>query len=123
MKFMIGDIVKGNIEADRRYGITTSDCIGEVIGIEKYNGDEYITLKVISHDSYKIEVGREYEVLSDCFDLVDDNWNGLFRTANKRKLFIIKNGVPVVENVSKDSPCYKQLCAEYSEYMKKKKEK
>lgn len=54
MKFRIGDIVKGNKEADRRYGLTTSDCIGEVVHV--YN-DGTITLKIISHEYYKMKLG------------------------------------------------------------------
>jgi len=124
MKFCIGDLVKGNNEADRRYGITTSGCIGEVVGICVENGVEYITLKVVSHEIYPSEIGHKFDVLAGCFDLVDTYvWNGIFRTANNRRLFSVENGVPVVENVSKDSPCYKQLCAEYDEYVKNKKEK
>lgn len=55
--------------------------------------------------------------------MTPDSWNGLYGVANHRQLFTVENGVPVVENVGKDSPCYKQLCAEYQEYMKKEKEK
>lgn len=121
MKFEIGDIVKGNREADRRYGITTSDCTGEVI---KVYGDGAIVLKIIFHKYYKNEVGQNFNVAECCFDLVtSDSWTGLYGVANCRRLFSVENGVPVVNNVSKDSPCYKQLCSEYNEYMKKKKEK
>ena len=121
MKFRIGDIVRGNKEADRRYGLTTSDCIGEVVKV--YN-DGTITLKIIQHEYYKNEVGHEFDVTDCCFDLVaPDSWTGLYGVANKKQLFTVENSVPVVENVSKDSPCYKQLCAEYEEFLKKEKEK
>lgn len=121
MKFRIGDIVKGNKEADRRYGLTTSDCTGEVVKV--YN-DGTITLKIIAHEFYKNEIGREFDVADFCFDLVtSDSWTGLYGIANYRQLFTIENGIPVVNNVGKDSPCYRQLCAEYKEYMKKEKEK
>lgn len=121
MKFKIGDIVKGNEAADSRYGYTTSYCIGEVIGVYESGN---ILLKIISHEIYKSEVGHKYIVDACCFDLVTpDNWTGLYGIANYRQLFSVENGVPVVSNVGKDSPCYKQLCAEYEEFLKKEKEK
>ena len=121
MKFKVGDIVKGNIHSDFRYEYTTSCCIGEVIEIYE---DGLIMLKIISHERYENQIGSEYAVDEDYFDLVASNsWVGLYGTANYKKLFSIENGVPVVNNVSKDSPCYKQLCAEYKEYLKKEKEK
>lgn len=121
MKFKVGDIVKGNIHSDFRYEYTTSCCIGEVIEIYE---DGLIMLKIISHERYENQIGSEYAVDEDYFDLVASNsWTGLYGTANYKKLFTIENGVPVVNNVSKDSPCYKQLCAEYKEFLKKEKEK
>lgn len=121
MKFKIGDIVKGNKNSNFKYEYTTSYCTGEVI--EVY-GDGMIRLKILSHERYKNEVGSEYAVDEDYFELVaSNNWVGLYRTANYKKLFSIENGVPVVNNVEKDSPCYRQLCAEYNEYLKKEKEK
>lgn len=121
MKFRIGDIVKGNKEADRKYGLTTSDCVGEVVKV--YN-DGTITLKIIQHEYYKNEVGHEFDVADYCFDLVTpDSWRGLYGNAYHKQLFSVENGVPVVDNVIKDSPCYKQLCAEYEEYLKNEKEK
>lgn len=121
MKFRIGDIVKGNINADYKYCVTTSDCTGKVIKAYK---DGTVVLKIISHERYQEEIGNEYSVDEDYFDLVASNsWIGLYSTANYKKLFTIENGVPVVNNVSKDSPCYKQLCEEYKEFLKKEKEK
>lgn len=121
MKFKIGDIVKGNGKADFKYSITNSYCTGEVIGVYE-SGD--ILLKIISHELYKSEVGHKYIVDGCCFDLVTPyTWTGLYGIANYRQLFSIENGVPVVSNVGKDSPCYKQLCAEYKEFLKKEKEK
>lgn len=121
MKFKIGDIVKGNKAADSRYGYTTSYCIGEVIGVYESGN---ILLKIISHELYKSEVGHKYIVDGYYFDLVTPyTWTGLYGIANYRQLFSVENGVPVVSNVGKDSPCYKQLCAEYEEFLKKEKEK
>lgn len=121
MKFKVGDIVKGNKNSDFRYEYTNSHCIGEVI--EVY-GDGDILLKIISHERHKNEIGSEYPVDEDYFDLVTSNsWTGLYGIANYKKLFTIENGVPVVNNVSKDSPCYKQLCDEYREFLKNEKEK
>ena len=121
MKFKIGDIVKGNKNSNFRYEYTTSYCTGEVVEVYR---DGMIRLKILSHERYKDEVGSEYAVDEDYFELAaSNNWVGLYRTANYKKLFSIENGVPVVNNVGKDSPCYKQLCAEYKEYLKKEKEK
>ena len=115
MKFKIGDIVKGNKMADGKYSITNSYCVGEVIETNEFG---IIMLKIISHEQYKDHVGEEFVVDDDYFDLVTTNgWTGLYGVANYKKLFSIENGVPVVNNVGKDSPCYKQLCAEYTKYM------
>ena len=115
MKFKIGDIVKGNEMSDGRYSFTNSYCTGKVI--EVYEDGTFL-LKVISHERYEDQVGEEYPVDDYCFDLVMPyNWTGLYGVANYRKLFSIENGVPVVNNVGKDSPCYKQLCDEYAKYM------
>ena len=115
MKFKIGDIVKGNKMADGKYSITNSHCIGEVIETDEFG---FIVLKVISHEQYEDQVGEIFSVEDDYFDLVaSNNWVGLYGVANYRKLFSIENGVPVVNNVGKDSPCYKQLCDEYAKYM------
>ena len=58
-----------------------------------------------------------------CRLVTTNGWTGLYGVANYKKLFTIENGVPVVNNVGKDSPCYKQLCAEYKEFLKNEKEK
>ena len=114
MKFKIGDIVKGNEKSDGKYSITNSYCVGEVINVYK----DDILLKIISHELYGEEVGNEYIVNACCFDLVMPyTWTGLYGIANYRQLFSVENGVPVVNNVGKDSPCYKQLCDEYAKYM------
>ena len=121
MKFKIGDIVKGNKMSDGKYSITNSSCVGEVIEANEFG---IILLKIISHEKYKDHIGEAFAVDDDYFDLVTTNgWTGLYGVANYRKLFSIENGVPVVNNVGKDSPCYKQLCAEYEEFLKKEKEK
>lgn len=121
MKFKVGDIVKGNKSSNFKYEYTTSSCTGEVI--EVLNNKMFL-LKILIHEHYKNEVGNEYPVDEDFFDLIASNsWTGLYGTANYKKLFSIENGVPVVNNVGKDSPCYKQLCAEYKNYLKKEKEK
>ena len=121
MKFKIGDIVKGNEAADGKYSITNSYCVGEVIETNEFG---FIVLKIISHEQYEDQVGEAFSVEDDYFDLVTTNgWTGLYGVANYKKLFTIENGVPVVNNVGKDSPCYKQLCAEYEEFLKNEKEK
>ena len=123
MKFKIGDIVKGNEKSDGKYSITNSYCVGEVIETNEFG---YIVLKIIFHEQYEDHVGEAFAVDDDYFDLVTTNgWTGLYGVANYKKLFSIENGVPVVNNVGKDSPCYKQLCDEYAKYiesMEKEKE-
>lgn len=115
MKFKVGDIVKGNKRANDKYSITNSSCIGEVIEANEFGS---ILLKIISHEQYEDHVGEAFVVEDDYFDLVTTNgWTGLYGVANYKKLFSIENGVPVVNNVGKDSPCYKQLCDEYAKYM------
>ena len=115
MKFKIGDIVKGNEKSDGKYSITNSYCVGEVIETNEFG---FIVLKIISHERFEAHVGGIFSVEDDYFDLVTTNgWTGLYGVANYKKLFSIENGVPVVNNVSKDSPCYKQLCDEYEKYM------
>ena len=115
MKFKVGDIVKGNEKSDGKYSITNSYCVGEVIDANEFG---IILLKIISHELYKDHIGEACVVDDDYFDLVTTNgWTGLYGVANYRKLFSIENGVPVVNNVGKDSPCYKQLCDEYAKYM------
>lgn len=115
MKFKVGDIVKGNKMSDDKYSITNSYCVGEVIETNEFG---FIVLKIISHERFEYHVGETFSVEDDYFDLVTTNgWSGLYGAANYRKLFSIENGVPVVNNVGKDSPCYKQLCDEYAKYM------
>lgn len=121
MKFRIGDIVKGNEMSNNKYSITNSYCVGEVIETNEFG---IILLKIISHELYEDHIGETFTVEDDYFDLVTTNgWSGLYGVANYKKLFSIENGVPVVSNVSVDSPCYKQLCAEYEEFLKNEKEK
>ena len=115
MKFKTGDIVKGNEMSNGKYSITNSYCVGEVIETNEFG---FIVLKIISHEQYEDYVGEALSVDEDYFDLVMPyNWTGLYGVANYKKLFTIENGVPVVNNVGKDSPCYKQLCDEYAKYM------
>lgn len=115
MKFKVGDIVKGNKMSDDKYSITNSYCVGEVIETNKFG---FIVLKIISQERFEYHVGEAFSVEDDYFDLVATNgWTGLYGVANYKKLFSIENGVPVVSNVGKDSPCYKQLCDEYAKYM------
>ena len=115
MKFKVGDIVKGNKMSDDKYSITNSYCVGEVIETNEFG---FIVLKIISHERFEYHVGEAFSVEDNYFDLVTTNgWTGLYGIANYKKLFSIENGVPVVNNVGKDSPCYKQLCAEYTKYM------
>lgn len=113
MKFYIGDIITG-VE-DSPYSVTTSRGTYEVIRV--YD-DEFIRVRVLEHFN-PLEVGNGYDVLSKHFVYAEGfaHWEGIFNMAYNQKTFDIENGVPVVEGVSKDSPCYKQLCDEYAKYM------
>lgn len=114
MKFKIGDIITG-VDGSP-YTVTNSRGTYEVIRV--YD-DEFIRVKVLEHIN-PFEVGSGYDVLSKYFVYAEGfaHWEGIFNRAYNQKTFDIENGVPVVEGVSKDSPCYKQLCEEYTKYMK-----
>lgn len=119
MKFYIGDIITG-VE-DSPYSVTNSCGTYEVIRV--YD-DKFICVKVLEHiESYVID--HEFDVESKYFVYAEGyaHWKGIFNGAYNEKTFDIENGVPVVSNVGKDSPCYKQLCAEYEEFLKNEKEK
>lgn len=119
MRFKIGDIITG-VE-DTPYPATNSCGTYNVIRL--YN-DGYIRVKVVEHTKLSI-VGNEYDVLPKYFVYAKDfvHWEGIFSGAYDMGTFSVKDGVIVVSNVSKDSPCYKQLCAEYEKYLKNEKEK
>lgn len=118
-KFKVGDIITG--VDDSPYPATNSCGTYNVIRV--YN-DGYIRVKVVEHIKLSL-VGNKFDVLSKYFIYAKDfvHWEGIFNKAYNQKTFSIENGVPVVNNVGKDSPCYRQLCAEYNEYLKKEKEK
>lgn len=114
MKFNIGDIITG-VE-DSPYSITDSCGTYEVIRV--YD-DKFIRVKVLEHiDSSVIDHGFDVESKYFVYAEGHAHWKGIFSKAYNQKTFDIENGVPVVEGVSKDSPCYKQLCDEYAKYMK-----
>lgn len=113
MKFNIGDIITG-VE-DSPYSITDSCGTYEVIRV--YD-DKFIRVKVLEHiDSSVIDYGFDVESKYFVYAEGHAHWKGIFSKAYNQKTFDIENGVPVVEGVSKDSPCYKQLCDEYAKYM------
>lgn len=118
-KFKVGDIITG--VDDSPYPATNSCGTYNVIRV--YN-DGYIRVKVVEHIKLSL-VGNKFDVLSKYFIYAKDfvHWEGIFNKAYNQKTFDVENGVPVVNNVGKDSPCYRQLCAEYNEYLKKEKEK
>lgn len=113
-KFEIGDIITGVEGAP--YTVTNNCGTYEVIRV--YD-DEFIRVRVLEHIN-PLEVGNGYDVLSKHFVYAEGfaHWEGIFNRAYNQKTFSVKDGVPVVDGVSKDSPCYKQLCDEYSKYMK-----
>lgn len=119
MKFKVGDIITG-VDASP-YTVTNSRGTFKVIYV--YD-DEFVRVRIVKHID-PLKVGSEFVVLSKYFVYSKDfvHWEGIFDRAYNQKTFDIEDGVPVVEGVSKDSPCYKQLCAEYKNYLKKEKEK
>lgn len=119
MKFNVGDIITGT--KDSPYPITNSDGKYEVICVFD---DDHICVRVVEHIK-EDKVDTQHLVFSRFFVYAKDfvRWEGIFDNAFNQKTFDIENGVPVVNNVGKDSPCYKQLCAEYEEFLKKEKEK
>ena len=114
MKFKVGDIITG--VKDSGYSITNSNGTYEVIYV--YD-DEFVRVRVVKHID-PLRVDSEFDVFSKYFVYAKDfvRWEGIFDSAYNQKTFDIKDGVPVVECVGKDSPCYKQLCDEYAKYMK-----
>ena len=114
MKFKIGDIITG-VEGVP-YTITNNRGTYEVIDV--YD-DEIIRVKVLEHIN-PLEVGNRFQVFSKHFVYAEGfaHWKGIFNKAYNQKTFSIEDGVPVVDGVSIDSPCYKQLCDEYAKYMK-----
>jgi hypothetical protein len=71
-KFKKGDIICGNAESDKKYGVTTSDMTkGRVI--EVYN-DGTISVEVMEHknEDYKRCIGDTHNVEEKYFDLVVD---------------------------------------------------
>lgn len=68
-KFKVGDIVKGNLESDKVYYITNSDMTrGKIICV---TGD-IITIEVLNHKTLPDKAGKEYDVESKYFDLVEE---------------------------------------------------
>ena len=114
MKFNIGDIITG-VE-DSPYSITNSCGTYEVIRV--YD-DRLIRVKVLEHIELSV-IDHGFDVESKHFVYAEGfaHWEGIFNRAYNQKTFDIENGVPVVEGVSVDSACYKQLCDEYAKYMK-----
>ncbi len=113
MKFKIGDIITGT--KDTPYSVTNSDGTYEVIFV--YNNN-LIRVRVVEH--IRAVKGGQFDVQSKYFVYADGyvHWEGIFSRAYNQKTFDIEDGVPVVDGVSVDSPCYKQLCDEYAKYVK-----
>lgn len=115
MKFKVGDIITA--VKDCPYSVTTNNGTYEVLHI--YHDCSFIRVRVVEHIDPS-NVCHQFDVESKYFVYAKDfvHWEGIFDSAYNKKTFDIKNGIPVVEGVSKDSPCYKQLSAEYAKYMK-----
>lgn len=118
-KFKVGDIITG-VDGSP-YTVTNSLGTYKVIYA---CGDEFVRVRIVKHID-PLKVGSEFDVPSKYFVYAKDfvQWEGIFNKAYNQKTFDIEDGVPVVNGISKDSPCYRQLCAEYKNYLKKEKEK
>lgn len=114
MKFKRGDIITA--VKDCPYSVTTNNGTYEVIYV--YGDGSFIRVRVVEHIKSS-NVGHQFDVEPKYFIYAKDfvHWEGIFNRAYNEKTFDIENGIPVVEGVSKDSPCYKQLCDEYAKYM------
>lgn len=73
MKFKIGDLVKGNKEANV-YGVTNENCIGVVTGDAK--SENYFAFTALIGDMVEHYncVGTEFDVNEERFDLVKRDW-------------------------------------------------
>lgn len=119
MKFKVEDIITG-VDGSP-YTVTNS--LGTYKVIYVYD-DEFVRVRIVKHID-PLKVGIEFDVLTKYFVYAKDfvRWEGIFNKAYNQKTFSVEDGVPVVDGVSKDSPCYKQLCEEYAKYMKAQKKK
>ena len=115
MRFNVGDIITG--VKDSPYSITNSNGTYEVLYF--YHDGNFIRVRVVEHIE-SFNVGHQFDVESKYFIYAEGfaHWEGIFNRAYNEKTFDIENGVPVVDGVSVDSPCYKQLCDEYTKYVK-----
>ena len=105
MKFNIGDIITG--VDNSLYPITDSNGTYKVIDVCGH-GD--IWIRIIRHINPS-HIGKAFKVSPKYFVYEEGfvHWEGIFNKAYNQKTFSIKDGAPVVEGVSVDSPCYKQL--------------
>ena len=112
MKFKIGDIITGVDSCP--YTITNNRGTYEVI--YAYNS-KLIRVKVTEHIDKSV-IGDQFVVDSNFFVYAEGyaHWDGIFNRAYYKKTFSVKDGIPVVEGVGVNSPCYKQLCEEYAKY-------
>ena len=70
-KFKVGDIVKGNSKSDKKYNITNSNMTrGKVTRVS--NVGDTITIEVLEHKNMTFSDGKEYDVKSKYFDLVEE---------------------------------------------------
>lgn len=71
-KFKVGDIVKGNSKSDEKYIVTNSNMTrGKVTRVS--NDGDTITIEVLEHKNMTFSDGKEYDVKSKYFDLVEED--------------------------------------------------
>lgn len=67
MKFKVGNIIKGTMEADVQYAYTTSKSKCRVVEVYRYGN---IEVEIIDHETLKSCIGEVYEVEEYYFELV-----------------------------------------------------
>ena len=113
--FPVGSYVVGNNK--NGYGQTRRGVICRVTNYkyDYYNkriglDSEYMTVSIVEKDG---TIRGSFTVRPSWFDACDYKpYNGLFSKAYYKKLFTIKNDIPIIEGVNVNSPCYNQLIKE-----------
>ena len=114
--FPVGSYVVGN--SKNHYGCTCKGVVCKVMGYKDYLynerlglDSEYMQVKIVDKDGTLR--ANTYAVKPLWFDACDYKpYTGLFSKAYYKKLFTIKNDIPIIEGVNVNSPCYNQLIKE-----------
>lgn len=97
-KFKVGDIIKGNVLSDKRYGFTNSKMTkGEVVSII----GEQIRIRILEH-KYLSYIGGTHSVLEEYFDLVEVNLNIEYKETSQGTFITINDKYTVFTTAKKD---------------------